>query len=81
MNKSSHFIVTEDSVSMISDAAFTGKPIYLVKIKNKKNKIRNFVQNLEKKGVVRYFDGEIESWKYETINESKRIANIIKKII
>ena len=81
MNKSSHFIVTEDSVSMTSDAAFTGKPIYLVKIKNKKNKIRNFVQNLEKKGVVRYFDGEIESWKYETINESKRIANIIKKII
>tara|TARA_B100000886_G_scaffold242989_1_gene170637 strand:+ start:6 stop:941 length:936 start_codon:yes stop_codon:yes gene_type:complete len=81
INKSSHFIVTEDSVSMTSDAAFTGKPVYMVKIKNKKNKIKNFVQNLEEKGVVRYFDGKIVSWKYKKINESERIANVIKKII
>ena len=81
INKSSHFIVTEDSVSMTSDAVFTGKPVYMVKIKNKKNKIKGFVQNLEKRGVVRYFDGEILSWKYERINESERIANVIKKII
>ena len=81
INKSSHFIVTEDSVSMTSDAVFTGKPVYMVKIKNKKNKIKGFVQNLEKRGVVRYFDGEIVSWKYEKINESERIANVIKKII
>ena len=66
---------------MTSDAAFTGKPVYMVKIKNKKNKIKNFVQNLEEKGVVRYFDGEIVSWKYKKINESERIANVIKKII
>ena len=81
INKSSHFIVTEDSVSMTSDAVFTGKPVYMVKIKNKKNKIKGFVQNLEKRGVVRYFDGEILSWKYERINESERIANVIKNII
>ena len=81
INKSSHFIVTEDSVSMISDAVFTGKPVYMAKIKNKKKKIKSFVQNLEKRGVVRYFDGEIASWKYEKINESDRIANVIKKII
>ena len=49
INKSSYFIVTEDSVSMTSDAVFTGKPVYMVKIKNKKNKIKSFVQNLEKK--------------------------------
>ena len=81
INKSSHFIVTEDSVSMTSDAVFTGKPVFMVKIKNKKNKIKNFVQNLEKRGVVKYFNGEIISWKYEKINESERIANIIEKII
>ena len=81
INKSSHFIVTEDSVSMTSDAVFTGKPVYMVKIKNKKNKIKSFVQNLEKRGVVRYFNGDIVIWKYEKINESERIANIIKKNI
>ena len=81
INKSSHFIVTEDSVSMTSDAVFTGKPVYMVKIKNKKNKIKNFIQNLEKKGVVRYFDGDIEIWKYQKINEAERIANVLKKII
>ncbi len=81
INKSSHFIVTEDSVSMTSDAVFTGKPVYMVKIKNKKIKIKSFIQNLEKRGIVRYFDGEIENWKYEKLNESDRIANVIKKII
>ena len=81
INKCSHLIVTEDSVSMTSDAIFTGKPVYMVKIKNKKNKIKGFVQSLEKRGVVRYFNGEILSWKYEKINESERIANVIKKII
>jgi len=81
INKSSHFIVTEDSVSMTSDAVFTGKPVYMAKIKNTKNKIKSFVKNLEKRGAVRYFDGEIVSWKYIKINESERIANIIKKII
>ena len=81
INKSSYFIVTEDSVSMTSDAVFTGKPVYMVKIKKNKNKIKSFVQNLEKRGVVRYFDGEIVIWKYEKINESERIANVIKKII
>ena len=81
MNKASHFIVTEDSVSMISDATFTGKPVYIAKIKNIKEKIKTFVKNLEKKGVVKFFDGEIQSWKYQKINESKRIANHLLKII
>ncbi len=81
INKSTHFIVTEDSVSMISDAAFTGKPVYIAKIKNIKTKFKNFVDNLKKKGVIKYFEGEIISWKYEKINESKRIAKVLEKII
>jgi len=81
INKSSYFIVTEDSVSMTSDATFTGKPVYMVKVKKKKKKIKDFIHKLEKKGVVRYFDGDIVSWKYEKINESERIANVIKNII
>ena len=81
INKSSHFIVTEDSVSMISDAAFTGKPVYVARINNIKDKIKDFVKNLEEKGVVKFFDGEIRSWKYKKINESKRIADHLIKII
>ena len=81
INNSTHFIVTQDSVSMISDAAFTGRPVYVAKIKNIKKKLKKFVDNLEKKGVIKYFDGEILSWKYEKINESKRIAKVLEKII
>ena len=66
---------------MTSDATFTGKPVYMVKVKKKKKKIKDFIHKLEKKGVVRYFDGDIVSWKYEKINESERIANVIKNII
>ena len=66
---------------MISDASFTGKPVYIAKIKNIKTKFKNFVDNLKKKGVIKYFEGEIISWKYEKINESKRIAKVLEKII
>ena len=81
INKSSQFIVTEDSVSMISDATYTGKPVYIIKIQNKKRKIKKFVQSLEKKGVVKFFNGNLINWRYRRINETKRIAYAITKLI
>ena len=64
------------------------QPIYNVKFlrcdifeSSTKDKIKDFAKNLEEKGVVKFFDGEIQSWEYKKINESKRIANYLIKII
>ena len=32
MSEASHIVVTSDSISMISEAAITGKPIYVVEL-------------------------------------------------
>ena len=74
--------MTEDSVSMISDATSTGKPVYIQEIDYVKVKIRNFVSILEDKGFVRSFkNGELKSWVYKPLDESMRVSKIIKNTI
>ena len=45
---SDYLFVTDDSISMTSDALSSGKPTYIIPIKNKK-KFINFKRKLEKK--------------------------------
>lgn len=74
INKSDYFIVTEDSVGMISDALSTGKPVFIANLKNVKPKLRNFSNYLIRSGLVKKFDGEIINYKYKPLNEAKRVA-------
>jgi len=74
IDKSDYFIVTEDSVGMISDAMSTGKPVFIIILKKVKPKLRNFSNYLISSGLVKKFDGTIKNYKYEPLNEAKRIA-------
>jgi len=82
---SSYFIVTSDSTSMISESAITGKPIYIyhLPLKRKSKRISNFHQEFNKLGITRDIKNicQLEKWVYDPLNESKRIASIIKKRI
>ena len=76
-------IVTCDSSSMISEAALTGKPIYVASILPKKNdkrfqKFRNLFRELN---IIKNLGEEIEDWNYEKLDETNRVANIIKQKI
>ena len=73
--------MSEDSVSMISDTISTGKPVYIIRVSNLKMKIRNFIHKLKINGVVRNFEGKLNSWSYKKINESQRISKIIGEIL
>ena len=78
-----YIIVTCDSSSMISEAALTGKPLYVAMIPPKKNdnrfqKFRNLLENMN---VIRYLDNELNIWNYEKLDETKRIADQLKKKI
>ena len=76
-------IVTCDSSSMISEAALTGKPIYLANILPKKNdkrfqRFRNLFRELN---ITRNLGEEVENWNYQKLDETNRVANIINQKI
>ena len=80
---SENIIVTCDSSSMISEAALTSKPIYIASILPKKNdkrfqRFRNLFRELN---IIRNLGEEVEIWSYEKLDETNRVANIIKQKI
>ena len=80
---SEYIVVTCDSSSMISEAALTGKPIYIANIEPKKNdkrfqKFRNLFKELN---ITKNLGEELEIWNYQKLDETNRVANIIKEKI
>ena len=76
-----YIIVTCDSSSMISEAALTGKPIYVAMIPATKSdkrfqKFRNLLENMN---IIRKLEKNLDSWSYEKLDETNRIASIIKE--
>ena len=78
-----NIIVTCDSSSMISEAALTGKPIYIASIYPKKNdkrfqRFRNLFRELN---ITRNLGEEVENSNYQKLDETNRVAKIIKQKI
>jgi uncharacterized protein len=74
-------VVTCDSTSMISEAAITGKPIYVANMQPIRNNTRfkNFYSQFKKLGIIRDLENNIELWSYDQLDEVNRIAPIIKE--
>ena len=79
------FIVTSDSTSMISECAITNKPIYVFHLPFKRDsqRIKNFHMEFENLKITKTLDkaNDLIPWQYNTLNESERIASIIKERI
>ena len=77
---SKFIVVTCDSSSMISEAAITGKPIYVVDIPAIKNdyRFRKFISLFKELNIIRILDSKIENWSYEGLDEANRVAKEIK---
>ena len=78
---SNYIIVTCDSSSMISEAAITGKPIYVAMLPPMRSdkrfqKFRNLFENLN---IIRKLEDKLEIWNYEKLDETNRIAKEIKE--
>jgi len=78
-----NIIVTCDSSSMISEAALTGKPIYVANILPKKNdkrfqRFRNLFRELN---ITRNLGDEVSIFNYEKLDETNRVAKILKQKI
>ena len=72
-------VVTCDSTSMISEAAASGKPIYVAHMRSKKNNYRfqKFFQLFKEMGIIRDLGEKVQSWTYNKLSEAERIAAII----
>jgi mitochondrial fission protein ELM1 len=77
---SNYIVVTCDSTSMISEAAMTGKPVYIAMMKSFKptGRFKKFYSQLRDLGITRELENTVESWSYNKLNEVTRIAPIIK---
>jgi len=74
-----NIVVTCDSTSMISEAATSGKPIFIAHMKEKKNNYRfkKFFKLFKELGITRDLGEQVISWKYNKFNEAEKIATII----
>jgi mitochondrial fission protein ELM1 len=63
---------------MAVEAASTGKPVYIVDLPGGDSKFTQLHTCLEQRGIARKFTGEIAQWTYEPLNETARIAALIR---
>ena len=74
-------IVTCDSVNMVGEAAFTGKPVHVIELEggqsHKEAKFRRFLDAIYTTGAARPFSGQLERWEYEPLNATDEIAEAI----
>ena len=75
-----YIVVTCDSSSMISEAALTGKPVYVAMIETKRNdkRFKEFRKLFENMNILRKLDDKLETWSYEKLDEANRVAKLIK---
>ena len=76
-----YIIVTCDSSSMISEAALTGKPVYVAMIPAMRNdkRFQKFRDLLESMNIIRKLEDDLDTWSYEKLDETNRIAKQIKE--
>ena len=75
-----HIVVTCDSTSMISEAAMTGKPIYIAQMPaiKKNNRFQKFFELFKSLNIIKDLENSVDIWNYEKLDETDRISSYIK---
>lgn len=74
-----YIIVTEDSVSMTSEALSTGKPVYIAALEGGAKRLDMFHKILQEQGYTRPFTGLLEKWSYTPPDDTQRVAEEIRQ--
>lgn len=72
-------LVTEDSANMATEAASTGKPVFILKMEGQSLKFRRFHEELERRDIARPFGGQLYRWTYQPLDETRRAAEAVLK--
>lgn len=74
-------IVTEDSVSMASEAISTGKPVYILKMTGGSARFARFHNHLIQNNYAQWFKGVLDPWGYippdDLANATKAVTNLL----
>lgn len=71
-------LVTSDSVSMVSDAASTGRPVYVVPLEGGSPRFDLFHKSLLERGIIRHFEGSLLPYAYTPLDDAGMVAAEIR---
>ena len=76
-----YIVVTCDSTSMISEAAMTGKPIYVAQMPavKKNDRFKKFFELFKSLNIIKDLDNSLDKWSYKKLNETDEISSYIKE--
>lgn len=74
-----YIVVTSDSVSMTSEACYTGKPVYTYHLPGGSAIFNRFHQALEQEGYTKPMGEKLESWAYPKLDELSAVVTEIKQ--
>ncbi|KAL6652859.1 hypothetical protein ACP70R_011784 [Stipagrostis hirtigluma subsp. patula] len=78
------FIITADSISMLSEACSTGKPVYVIGSEHCTWKFSDFHNRLQERRAVRPFTGfedMSDSWSYPPLNDAVDVAARVREVL
>ena len=74
-------LVTGDSVSMVSEAAATGRPVHILDLDGGDAKFARFHKTMREAGITRPFAGKIESWGYAPLDDTARAGAAVRALV
>lgn len=75
------FVVTSDSVNMISEPCGTGKPVFVHHLPGGAPKFDRFHKAFADAGMTRPFDGHLAHWTYPPLNDTATVAAQVERLL
>jgi mitochondrial fission protein ELM1 len=76
-----HVLATEDSISMITEATATGKPVQVIPLEGGGTKFDRFHRSFAEAGMTRRFAGALESWTYPARDDTAEAGRRIRALL
>ena len=76
-----YIVVTCDSVNMISEAASTGKPVYVEMLPGGSPKSSRFLDRLRDDGIIRNFSGTLAPYSYPAVDDMTQAVERIRTLV
>jgi uncharacterized protein len=74
-------VVTSDSVNMVSEAASTGKPVYVARLPGGSDKFNRFHRLMREDGFVREFTGSLAPYNYAPLDDMKFVVGRVSALL
>jgi mitochondrial fission protein ELM1 len=74
-------VATSDSINMVSEAASTGKPVYIAHLPGGSAKFHRFHHALNAEGVTRIFKEPLEPYTYQPLDDVAMVAESVRALL